>query len=167
MTEPPYAELHLHTCYSFLDGASQPEELAAHAAELGYRALAVTDHDGLHGALAFARTCVTAGLQPITGVELTLRHGLHDRSSGPVHLTLLAENGRGYANLCRLVTAAHRSSPRDAVALDPALLDGHTDGVIALSGCRSGEVARLVDADRCDDALAAAEQLVRCFGRDI
>src|SRR5437867_7753305 len=97
-----YVELHAHSAYSFLDGASQPEELAARAAELGYRALAVTDHDGLHGAMAFAQACAAAGPRPITGVELTLRHGLHDRASGPVHLTLLAESDRGYANLCWL-----------------------------------------------------------------
>ena len=69
-------ELHLHTCYSFLEGASSPEELALRAAELGYRALAITDHDGLHGAMAFAQACAAAGVQPITGVELTLAHGL-------------------------------------------------------------------------------------------
>ena len=110
--EPRYAELHLHTAYSFLDGASQPEELVERAAALDYRALAITDHDGLHGAMAFAQACAAAGLRPITGVELTLRHGLLDEDVGPVHLTLLAESGRGYANLCRLVTIAHRSSPR-------------------------------------------------------
>ena len=162
--EPRYAELHLHTAYSFLDGASQPEELVQRATELGYRALAVTDHDGLHGAMAFAQACASAGLRPITGVELTLRHGLLDQDSGPVHLTLLAESGRGYANLCRLVTVAHRSSPRGDVALDPVVLDGHTDGLIVLSGCRSGEAARLVDAGRCDDAVVAIRRLADRFG---
>ncbi len=74
---PSYtAELHLHTCYSFLEGASQPEELVERAAELGYRALAITDHDGLHGAMAFAQACAAANLRPITGVELTLSQGL-------------------------------------------------------------------------------------------
>ena len=159
-----YAELHLHTCYSFLDGASQPEELVARAAELGYRALAITDHDNLHGAMAFAQACAAVAIRPVTGVELTLRHGVHDAESGPVHLTFLAETGRGYANLCRLVTEAHRSSPRDDVALDPAVLEGHAEGVIALSGCRSGELARLVDAGRWDEAREAARRLAALFG---
>ena len=163
-TEPRYAELHLHTCYSLLDGASGPEELAARAAELGYAALAVTDHDGLYGAMAFAQACTVVGIRPIVGVELTLRHGLVDEESGPVHLTLLAEDGRGYANLCRLITEAHRSSPRDAVALDPAFLAEHTAGVIALSGCRSGEVARLIDARRFSEAAEAARRLAGLFG---
>ena len=172
-SEPPVSspqtstlvELHLHTCYSFLDGVSRPEELATTAARLGYGALAVTDHDGLYGAMEFAQACAAAGVRPITGMELTLRHGLLDHLSGPVHLTLLAESSRGYANLCRLITEAHRSSPRDAVALDPSFLEGHEEGVIALSGCRSGEVARLVDAGRIEEATEAARRLAERFGR--
>jgi error-prone DNA polymerase len=147
-----YAELHLHTCYSFLEGASSPEELVAAAAAFGYEALAITDRDGLHGAMAFAQASTAVGVQPITGVELTLRHGLLDAACGPVPVTLLAENTRGYANLCRLVTEAHRSSPRGAVALDPSFLEGRTEGLIVLSGGRSGELARLIDASRFDEA---------------
>src|SRR5438132_9277497 len=145
----PYSvELHLHTCFSFLEGASLPEELAPRAADLGYKALAITDHDGLHGAMEFAQACAAAGIQPITGVELTLLHGLIkvDDHGGPVHLTLLAEREQGYANLCRLVTLAHTRTrswepaathlpaddPRPA-ALDPADLVGHPDGLIVLS----------------------------------
>ena len=94
-------ELHLHTCFSFLEGASLPEELAAQAAELGYSALAITDHDGLHGAMEFAQACAANGVRPITGVELSLTTG---------HLTLLAEHEQGYANLCRLITLAHRNT---------------------------------------------------------
>ncbi|MCL4368561.1 MAG: error-prone DNA polymerase [Actinobacteria bacterium] len=161
---PSCTELHLHTCYSFLEGASPPEDLVARAAQLGYEALAITDRDGLHGAMEFAQACVAANLRPITGVELTLRHGFHEIDSGPVHLTLLAENSRGYANLCRLITEAHRSSPRSAVALDPAFLEGHTEGVIALSGCRSSEVTRLVEAGRLNDASKAARLLAERFG---
>src|SRR5437870_3926858 len=154
-------ELHLHTCFSFLNGASLPEELASRAAELGYSALAITDHDGLHGAMEFAQACAAAGIQPITGVELTLAHGFVDERSGPVHLTLLAECEQGYANLCRLVTLAHRKTrawepgathlpaadPRPP-ALDPAELAAHASGLIVLSGCRQGEIARLVDRER-------------------
>src|SRR5436305_6650475 len=105
----PYSvELHLHTCFSFLEGASLPEELALCAADLGYTSLAITDHDGLHGAMEFAQACAAVGVQPIVGVELTLSHGLLDPHRGPVHLTLLAEHEQGYANLCRLITQAHK-----------------------------------------------------------
>ncbi len=159
-----YTELHLHTCYSFLDGASRPEELVARAAALGYHSLAITDHDGMHGVMEFARAAQAAGIRPITGVELTLRHGLVDRELTNVHLTLLAENGQGYANLCRLVTEAHRTGPHTQPALAPAFLAGRTDGVIALSGCRNGELARLVDASRRTDALVLVQRLAALFG---
>src|SRR3954452_1311013 len=95
----PYAELHAHSAYSCLDGASLPEELAARAAELGYEALALTDHDGVYGSLEFAHAAKHFGVRPITGAEVTLEGG--------AHVTLLCETQQGYANLCRLLTAAH------------------------------------------------------------
>ena len=94
-----YVELHCHSAFSFLDGASHPEELVARAVELGYTALALTDHDGVYGSLEFAHAATFAGLRPITGAELTLEGGRH--------ITLLCESGKGYANLCRILTAAH------------------------------------------------------------
>ena len=110
-----YVELHCHSAYSFLDGASHPEELAARAAELGYEALALTDHDGVYGSLEFAHAAKAFGVRAITGAEVTLEGG--------AHVTLLVEDARGYANLCRLLTAAHantRPRPQDP-PLDPAL----------------------------------------------
>src|SRR5881398_2807163 len=94
-----YVELHCHSSYSFLDGASLPEELAVRAAELGYEALALTDHEGLYGSLEFAHAAKAFGVRPITGAEVTLTDGSH--------VTLLVETTAGYANLCRLLTAAH------------------------------------------------------------
>src|ERR1041385_2736676 len=95
----PYVALHSHSAYSFLHGASQPEELAARAAELGYEALALTDHDGVSGSLEFAHAAKAFGVRPITGAEVTLVSGSH--------VTLLVETPQGYATLCRLLTAAH------------------------------------------------------------
>src|SRR6201993_3883965 len=94
-----YVELHCHSAYSFLDGASQPEELAARAAELGYEALALTDHDGVCGSLEFAHAAKAFDVGPISGSEVTLTDGSH--------VTLLVESAAGYSNLCRLLTAAH------------------------------------------------------------
>src|SRR5689334_23985326 len=94
-----YVELHAHSAYSFLDGASRPEELAARAAELGYEALALTDHDGVYGSLEFAHAARLQGVRAITGAEVTLEGG--------THVTLLVETPAGYANLCRLLTEAH------------------------------------------------------------
>src|SRR6059058_3157150 len=130
-----YVELHCHSSYSFLDGASLPEELAVRAAELGYPALALTDHDGVYGSLEFAYAAKHFGVRPITGAEVTLA----DRS----HVTLLVETSEGYANLCRLITAAHANTrlpgkeaqPPADPALDQRLLEELSDGLVCLSGC--------------------------------
>jgi error-prone DNA polymerase len=155
-----YVELHAHSAYSFLDGASQPEELAARAAELGYEALALTDHDGVYGSLEFAHAAKHFGVRPITGAEVTL--------SDESHVTLLVESASGYANLCRLLTAAHAHT-RDTTNRDPlpprldlALLEDQSSdlnhGLICLSGCaRDGLAVR--------DPNAAA-RLARAFGRE-
>ena len=100
----PYTELHCHSAYSFLDGASLPEELAATALELGHRALALTDHDGVYGSMEFAHAARGLGLRPIHGAELSLADGRH--------LTLLVAVEQGWRNLCRLLTlAAERFGP--------------------------------------------------------
>src|SRR5512136_1930225 len=99
-----YAELHCHSYYSFHDGASSLEELMVRAKELGYPALALTDHNNLSGAMRFAGLASSIGVQGITGAELTL--------TGGNHLTLLAKDREGYRNLCRLITAAHISGER-------------------------------------------------------
>src|SRR5690349_21111577 len=90
-----YVELHAHSAYSFLDGASLPEELATRAAELGYDTLALTDHDGVYGSLEFAHAAKHFGVRPITGAEVTLAGA----GGGVAHVTLLCESYRGYSNL--------------------------------------------------------------------
>jgi error-prone DNA polymerase len=151
-------ELHAHSCYSFLDGASQPQELALRAAELDHTALALTDHDSLSGSLEFAHAARDAGVRPITGCELTL--------AGGAHVTLLVENQEGYRNLCRLLTLAHEVDRRAPEAtLDQLAV--HAAGLHCLSGCaRNGLVAREVAAGRMGDAAAAARRLRGIFGRD-
>src|SRR3972149_1141353 len=104
-----YAELHLHSCFSFREGASTPLELVLQAKQLGYTALALTEHDNPAGA------------------EIPLADGHH--------LTLLAESPRGYANLSRLLTKANLSCPRGQPRVDFDWLPEHAEGLIALSGC--------------------------------
>src|SRR5215510_10009668 len=103
-----YIELHCHSAYSFLDGASDPAELAATAASLGHEALALTDHDNVCGAMEFAHACSGVGVRPIIGCELTVE--VPRRMPRPVHVTLLVENAIGWASLCRLITEAHRGT---------------------------------------------------------
>jgi error-prone DNA polymerase len=151
-----YVELHAHSAYSFLDGASLPEELAVRAAELGYEALALTDHDGVYGSLEFAHAAKAFGVRPITGTEVSLADGSH--------VTLLVESQRGYANLCRLLTAAHahtrpkESEPALEPALDQSLLEELNEGLVCLSGCsRFGLAVRNPNA---------AARLAQAFGRE-
>src|SRR4249919_1826444 len=149
-----YVELHAHSAYSFLDGASLPEELAARAAELGYEALALTDHDGVYGSLEFAHAARALGVRPITGAEVTLTDGSH--------VTLLVESAQGYANLCRLLTAAHAGTrPKEGAdplppSLDARLLAELNEGLVCLSGCaRHGLAVRNPNG---------ARTLARAFG---
>src|SRR3989442_2272883 len=152
-----YVELHAHSAYSFLDGASLPEELAIRAAELGYGALALTDHDGVYGSLEFAQAAKAFGVRPITGAEVTLADGSH--------VTLLVESAVGYATFCGLLTAAHsgtRVPGKERELLEPALaqeeLERLNEGLVCLSGCaRHGLAVRNPNA---------AARLAQAFGRD-
>jgi error-prone DNA polymerase len=150
-----YVELHAHSAYSFLDGASLPEELAARAAELGYEALALTDHDGVYGSLEFANAAKHFGVRAITGAEVSLQGsdvgstespsggtGFAGAGAGTAHVTLLCESQRGYGNLCRILTDAHagtRVPGRERDLLPPEtsieVLAEHAEGLVALSGC--------------------------------
>src|SRR6476620_7022907 len=151
-----YVELHCHSAYSFLDGASHPEELAARAAELGYPSLALTDHDGVYGSLEFAHAAKHAGIRPITGAEVTVEAGRH--------ITLLCESGKGYANLCRILTAAHAGTRRlgreDREPLPPSAaletVAELNEGLVCLSGCSRDGLA-------LHDPSGAA-RLVAAFG---
>jgi error-prone DNA polymerase len=150
-----YVELHAHSAYSFLDGASQPEELAARAVELGYDALALTDHDGVYGSLEFAHAAKHFGLRSITGAEVTLE--------GDAHVTLLCETQEGYTNLCRILTDAHAGTRIEGKehreplppATTVAFVAEHAEGLVALSGCARNGLG-VVDAER-------TEQLARAF----
>src|SRR5438270_1686375 len=160
----PYVELHCHTAFSFLDGASHPVELAAAAAEQGHEAIGVVDHDGLYGAMELAQATKPLGVRTIVGSELTLDDGHH--------LTLLCEDRTGYGNLCRLITRAHegtRDRPADPVPPTVTLddVERHASGLVCLTGCaRHGSVAGRIGRDRHAEAAAVGRRLVRAFGAD-
>ena len=177
---PPFVHLHVHSNFSFLDGGSRIEELVARAAESGQPALALTDHDGLYGAVRFAKACGKQGVRPVFGAEIRVESLLPAPDEKPVpepgaapepatdphHLVLLAETREGYANLCRLVSAAHLADPErehpPLVTIDS--LRTHAEGLICLTGCRHGEIGFLVDAGRDADAHAALLSLRDIFG---
>jgi error-prone DNA polymerase len=216
-----FAELHAHSNFSFLDGASPVEDLVERAIELGMSALAVTDHQGLYGAVRFASAAQEAGLRPIVGIEIELRdsavpdpgrlivprrrrrrrdprdrpvdrddvrsdalpvrprieralppghreprredlRGVRAREQGP-HLVLLAREMSGYRSLCRLTSAAQLAGTKGVPRFSHELLARHTEGLVALSGCRHGEIARRLLAGDREGALAAARKLASLF----
>ncbi|MGH2536916.1 MAG: DNA polymerase III subunit alpha [Candidatus Promineifilaceae bacterium] len=158
MTTADYVELHCHSNFSLLDGASHPEELVAAAAEQGMPALALTDHDALYAAVRFVRAAHDHAIRPILGAELTLADGSH--------LTLLVENEKGWHNLCYLISRGRQNAPKGEASLPPAELVGCTAGLIALSGCRKGQLAAaLLRGDR-KRAQAIARHYRELFGRD-
>ncbi|MEJ7716503.1 MAG: PHP domain-containing protein [Thermoleophilaceae bacterium] len=158
----PYVELHCHSAFSFLDGASHPVELAAAAAEQGHDALALTDHDGIHGAMELAEAARPLGLRSIVGAELTLEDGSH--------LTLLCEDATGYRNLCRLITRAHegtRVGPRQPLSPRVPLteVERRAEGLVCLSGCaREGALAGRVERGEHAEAAALGRRLLNAFG---
>jgi error-prone DNA polymerase len=154
-----YSELHCHSAFSFLDGASHPEQLALEAEAVGYTALALTDHNGVYGSMAFAHAAKQHGIQPITGAEVTLLDGSH--------VTLLAETPLGYANLCRLLTETHlgREDRRDP-RLDFASLEARHEGLIVLSGCRAGLLPTVLRNEGRTAARRFAERCRAVFGRE-
>ncbi|GAB6934552.1 DNA polymerase III subunit alpha [Calditerricola yamamurae] len=167
-----FVHLHVHSEYSLLDGAARIDDLVARAAELGMEALALTDHGVLYGLIPFYRACLERGVRPILGMEAYVVNGSAadraPRDRQPVyHLTLLAENETGYKNLMRLATAAHLSGmhygkPR----VDKEMLHRHRDGLIALTGCLSGEVPQLLLSGKTAEAERALGQYVEIFGRE-
>jgi error-prone DNA polymerase len=194
MVSVPYTELHCHSAYSFLDGASEPAELAATAADLGYEALALTDHDNVCGAMEFAHACKGVGVRPIIGAELTVElpdapgprvlspHRTQPQGrqrptaappAGEAHVTLLVESAEGWANLCRLITRAHEGTrPKpDREPLPPSVpieeLERHAEGLVCLSGCaRDGAVAGSWERGDPRGAAALARRLLGAFGAD-
>jgi len=147
-----YVELHCHSAFSFLDGASLPGELAGAASGHGHRALALTDHNSLSGSMEFAQAAAALGLRAIHGAEVDLPDGRH--------LTLLVKDARGWRNLCRILTRAHRDTRerRPGPAGDPAVplptvLD-HAEGLVCLTGC----------AQRGVQDEATARRLLGAFG---
>ncbi len=181
----PYAELHCHTNFSFLDGASHPEELAAEAARLGLEALAVTDHDGCYGVVRFAEAARAHGLRTVFGAELTLgrtvvpaRSRTASKGGQPDpgadhqerHLLVLARDPQGYARLARAISQAQlrgeKGAPRTSLdeLADPAGADGHHWQV--LTGCRKGAVPAALMADGPAAAARELDRLIEVFGRD-
>lgn len=153
-----FAHLHVHSPFSFCDGAGAIKDLVAQAGEGDIAALALTDHHSLSGAVRWQKLCRTAGLKPILGAEIATEDG--------GHLTLLARSRRGYASLCGLLTEAHLHHERRKPCVAPASLERWAEDLICLSGCRRGRIRVLLRRGEYARAEEYARWLMGIFGRE-
>ena len=166
-----FVHLHVHSEYSLLDGAARIKDLCARAKELGFSALALTDHGVMYGVLAFYQACLANGIKPLIGMEAyvaprsrTEKQGRADREYA--HLILIAKNETGYRNLCRLSTLAFTEGFYYKPRIDYDLLEQYHEGLICSSACLAGDIPQMLLGGRYNDARALAERLKRVFGSD-
>jgi len=165
-----FVHLHVHSEYSLLDGAARIREMAEQAAAQGMKALALTDHGVMYGAIPFYQACKERGIKPIIGMEAYVAASRKERASRkdqPIyHLTLLAKNETGYRNLMRLSTIGHLEGFHYKPRIDFEVLSRHAEGLICLSGCLASELSKLLAADRYAEGKALALQYQALFGED-
>jgi DNA polymerase-3 subunit alpha len=168
MTE--FVHLHLHTEYSLLDGACHIDELVEQAASMGMKAMAVTDHGNMFGAVAFHDAAMARGIKPILGCEVYVAPGSrHDKTGGGIqeaynHMTVLASDDAGYHNLVELVSLGYTEGFYHRPRIDKEALAAHSRGLIGLSGCLAGEIATQIRGGFETEAQRTAGQLAEIFG---
>lgn len=150
-----FIHLHTHSYYSLLDGISSPEELILAAKKLHMPALALTDHNGLYGAIEFYQKALERGIKPIIGAELTLADGFQ--------VVLLVKDSSGYQNLCRLISNGRLSAGHGGFKLELKKMTGHSRGLICLSGGHKGKISHLLSRRRFDEAVTEARRLRDIF----
>ena len=166
-----FTHLHVHTEFSLLDGSSKINEIAVQAKKLGFDSLAITDHGVMYGVIDFYRACKDAGIKPVIGCEIYVCPGSRfDREKGNddfryFHLVLLAENDTGYHNLMKIVSTGFTEGYYYKPRVDYETLEKYHEGIIALSACLAGEVARHLSIHDYDEAKAAALRYEQIFGK--
>ena len=153
-----FVHLHVHSQYSFLDGASSLDRLLEKAKSLDMPAMAITDHNRLNGAIRFCEKATALGIKPIIGAEVD--------TEGGYHLTLLCKDKGGYSNLCRLITDAHLSNRDRTPEVTKGMLRKFRRGLIALSGCSKSEIPQLISQGKLKEAVSAANYYKVIFGDD-
>ena len=172
MPDKEYTHLHLHTHYSILDGVCQIPQLIKRANELNFKNLAITDHGSMYGCIDFYKAAEKGGIKPIIGFEAYVApgsrknkqaHGIKDAS---FHLVLLAKNLQGYLNLSKLCTAGFLEGFYYRPRIDKEILNQYSEGIIALSGCLSGEISRNLLNERYEEAEKTAYEYLEIMGED-
>ncbi|MCI7740020.1 MAG: DNA polymerase III subunit alpha [Lachnospiraceae bacterium] len=168
-----FTHLHVHTEYSLLDGSNKIKEYVARVKELGMDSAAITDHGVMYGCIDFYRAAKEAGIRPILGCEVYVAPGSRfDKEAGGsssgryYHLVLLAENNQGYANLMKIVSKGFVEGYYYKPRVDLELLRQYHEGIIALSACLAGEVARYLTRSMYEDAKEAALRYQEIFGEN-
>ena len=153
-----FIHLHVHSNYSFHDGASSLDRLLDKAKSLGMPAMALTDHNRLTGAIRFYDKATALGIKPIIGAEVDVEGGYH--------LTLLCKDRQGYSSLCRLLTDSHLSNRGRKPEVTKETLREFCTGLIALSGCSKGEIPQLLSKGKSEEARREANFYRSVFGND-
>ena len=171
MSSPKFTHLHVHSHYSLLDGLAQIGPLLDRVEELGMDAIALTDHGNLYGAIEFYKNATKRGIKPILGMEAYVApNGMENRGAPQDkirnHLTLLAKNNTGWHNLIKLATYSSLNGFYYKPRIDDELLEKYSQGIICLSGCFSGELAKNVAAGKTDAAEETARRYKNIFGDD-
>ncbi len=165
-----FTHLHVHSEFSLLDGMSNLEALMEETKRLGMDSIALTDHGALYGSVQFVQAAKKHGIKPIIGVETYVaRRGMRDKEGKadqqPFHLIALATSATGYRNLCRIVTDAHLDGLYYKPRTDHDHLARHAEGLVGLSGCLNGEIARALEVDDWEHARALAGKYGEIFGK--
>ena len=163
---PDFVHLHVHSEFSILDGACRIPELAARAAEFEMPAVGLTDHGSLAGTITLVKEAKKHGVKPIIGCEVYVADERKAQQKGYAHLTLLAETNEGYSNLIKLSSLGYLEGYYYKPRVDWELLDEHSSGIVALSGCLSGRVCKALEEGRADDAERELDRLTTIFGKD-
>ncbi|MDR2443304.1 MAG: DNA polymerase III subunit alpha [Deltaproteobacteria bacterium] len=161
-----FVHLHVHSCYSLLDGAIKIKDLVKTTKAMGMSAVALTDHGQMFGIWSFYNAAVKEGIKPILGVEAYVTNrsiSSRDQTETRHHLVLLAKNLTGYRNLCQIISTANIEGFYNRPRVDIPLLRRHSEGLIALSGCLQGEIPKALVSGREAEAKMAAERFAEIF----
>lgn len=156
--------LHVHSQYSMQDGLCSLDDLIKQATKFNMKAVALTDHDGLYGAIQFYKKAKSAGIKPIIGCEIRIKD--NQKSNQTYHLILLVKDKEGYGNLCQIITSAHLSNPGSIPAVEKDILAKHCKGIIGLSGCDKGEIPFLFLQKKIEQAEKVAFWYQQIFGKE-
>ncbi len=168
MTEPHFTHLHVHTDFSLLDGAIQIDGLIQYAKKQNFKALAITDHGNIFGAVQFFQKCKSAKIKPIIGIEayLTEDCAIKNTENKYYHIILLVQNEIGYKNLCKLISYSFHDGFYFKPRIDYAQLKKYSEGLIATSGCLGGHIPQLLKQNNREEIHKRIDWFLDVFGKE-